>query len=311
MSTLLQAVLNGLALAAVYALIALGFVIIYKSMQVLSFAQPALMLFGGYFVVYFSSRLGLNFYLAVLLAIMVAGLSGLVIERSFLRPMVGKPVFAVAIMTIGIDLVVRIITGNLFGVESGGIGATGDPWGLGLFIGDPAFGATFHWGDVVLNQRRFAAIVAALLVIGILLAFFRYSRIGLAMRATAFDQEVALTQGVSVSSVFALSWAIAAALATVAALFISPNTGTIDVNMFAFALKALPVVVIGGMDSIGGALLAALIVGLAESLTITYQPVYAGFLGGSFSQVVPYLVMFVVLLVRPYGLFGTREVERV
>ena len=307
MTELLQSLLNGLALAAVYALLALGFVIIYKSMQVLSFAQPALMMFGGWFVVYFSSRLGLNFYLAVLLAVTVAGFSGLVIERSFLRPMVGKPVFAVAIMTIGIDLVIRVFTGNLFGVESG---STGDPWGFNLFIGPDGAGS-FSFGDLVLNQRRFAAILVAAVVIGALLAFFRYSRFGLAMRATAFDQEVALTQGVSVSSVFAISWAIAAVLATLAALFISPNTGNIEPNLFAFALKALPVVVIGGLDSIGGALLAALLVGLAEAFTITYQPQYAEFLGGNFAHVVPYLVMFVVLLIRPYGLFGTKEVERV
>ncbi|MCB2223984.1 MAG: branched-chain amino acid ABC transporter permease [Actinobacteria bacterium] len=311
MTVFLQAVLNGLSLAAVYALLALGFVIIYKSMQVLSFAQPALMLFGGYFVVYFATRLGFNFYLAVILAVVVAGLTGLLIERSFLRPMVGKPVFAVAIMTIGIDLVVRVVTGNLFGTESGGMGGTGDPWGFKLFIGNADAGGTLQLGDLILNQRRFAAIVVATVVILALLAFFRYSRIGLAMRATAFDQEVALTQGVSVSSVFALSWAIGAALATLAALFISPNTGTIEVNMFAFALKALPVVVIGGLDSIGGALIAALIVGIAESLTIAYQPQYAAFLGSNVAQVMPYLVMFVVLLVRPYGLFGTKEVERV
>lgn len=310
MTQFLQALINGLALAAVYALIALGFVIIYKSMQVLSFAQPGLMLFGGWFVVYFSSKLGLNFYLAVFLALLVAGATGLAIERSFLRPMVGKPVFAVAIMTIGIDLVIRVTTGNLFGVESGGSGSTGDPWGLKLFLGPEGL-ANFTVGDLVMNQRRFAGIVVAVVAIGLLLAFFRYSRIGLAMRATAFDQEVALTQGVSVSAVFALSWGIAAVLATLGALFMSPNSGSVNVNMFAFALKALPVVVVGGLDSIGGALVAAVIVGLAEALTIAYQPQYAEFLGGNFSQVVPYLVMFVVLLVRPYGLFGTKEVERV
>ena len=311
MTEFLQAVLNGLSLAAVYALLAVGFVIIYKSMQVLSFAQPALMLFGGYFVVYFASLLGLNFYLAVILAMLVAGLTGLIIERLALRPMVGKPVFAVAIMTIGIDLVLRIVTGNLFGIESGGSGSTGDPWGFGLFIGSPEFGGTLQLGELVLNQRRFASIVVAVVAISLVLAFFKYSRFGLAMRATAFDQEVALTQGVSVSAVFAVSWALAAALATLASLFVNANTGSIDVNMFVFALKALPVVVIGGLDSIGGALLAALIVGIAESLSITYQPQHLEFLGANFSHVMPYLVMFVVLLVRPYGLFGTKEVERV
>jgi branched-chain amino acid transport system permease protein len=131
------------------------------------------------------------------------------------------------------------------------------------------------------------------------------------MRATAFDQEVALTQGVSVSTVFALSWAFAAVLAAMAGLFISPDTGTLSPEMFPLALKALPVVVIGGLDSIGGALIAAVVVAVAEQLTTTYQPQYATFLGSQFSTVVPYLVMVIVLLVRPYGFFGTREVERV
>lgn len=307
MSTLLQALVNGLALAAVYSLLALGFVIIYKSMQVLSFAQPALMLWGGWFVVYFTSVHGMNFYLAVALALVIAAVSGIVIERLFLRPMVGKPVFAVAIMTIGIDLVLRVTSGNWYDV---GLRSTGDPWGFNLFIGPDGSG-TFSVGDLVLNDRRLAAIVVATVVIVLLLAFFRYSRMGLAMRATAIDQEVSLTQGVSVPSVFAISWAIAAMLATLSALFISPNTNTLAPTMFPLALKALPVVVIGGLDSIGGALVAAVIVGIAEALTIAYQPTYAEFLGSNFAQVVPYVVMFVVLLVRPYGLFGTKEVERV
>lgn len=307
MSTLLQALVNGLALAAVYSLLALGFVIIYKSMQVLSFAQPALMLWGGWFVIYFTSTHGMNFYLAVALALVVAALSGIVIERLFLRPMVGKPIFSVAIMTIGIDLVLRVTSGNWYDV---GLRSTGDPWGFNLFLGPEGVG-TFSVGSLVLNDRRFAAIVVATVVIVLLLAYFRYSRMGLAMRATAFDQEVSLTQGVSVPSVFAISWAIAAMLATLSALFIAPDSNTLAPNMFPLALKALPVVVIGGLDSIGGALIAAVIVGIAEALTIAYQPTYAEFLGSNFAHVVPYVVMFVVLLVRPYGLFGTKEVERV
>ena len=145
----------------------------------------------------------------------------------------------------------------------------------------------------------------------VLLAFFRFSRMGLAMRAAAFDQEVALIQGVSVGAVFALSWAMASVLATMAGLFMSPDTGSLTASMYPLALKALPVVVIGGLDSIGGTLLAALLVGFFESVTNTYQPTYAAFLGRNLSQVVPYVVMFIVLLIRPYGFFGTKEVERV
>lgn len=296
--TFLQALVNGIAIAAVYSLLGLGFVIIFKSMNVLSFAQPALMLWGGWWVVYFASLRQFNFYLAVLIALVIAAVTGVVIERVFLRPMVGKSIFAVAIMTIGIDLVVRTLSGNLYDVT---VRSTGDPWGFN----------TFNIGGILLNHRRVAAMVVAVVLVSALLAFFRFSRMGLAMRAAAIDQEVALIQGVSVGAVFSVSWAIAAVLAMFASLFMNPDTGQLTASMYPLALKALPVVVIGGLDSIGGTLLAALLVGLVESLTNTYQPTYAAFLGGNLSQVVPYVVMFIVLLIRPYGFFGTKEVERV
>ena len=296
--TFLQAIVNGIAIAAVYALLGLGFVIIFKSMNVLSFAQPALMLWGAWWVIYFTSTQKLNFYVAVLIAVVIAAVTGLVIERVFLRPMVGKSIFAVAIMTIGIDTVVRAFSGNLYDVT---VRSTGDPWGF----------STFNLGGILLNHRRVAALVVSITLVLALLAFFRYSRMGLAMRAAAVDQEVALIQGVSVGAVFALSWAMASVLATMAGLFMNPDTGQLTASMYPLALKALPVVVIGGLDSIGGTVVAALLVGFAEALTGTYQMHLTPYVGQNFSQVVPYLVMFVVLLVRPYGLFGTREVERV
>lgn len=296
--TFLQVLVNAIALAAVYALLGLGFVIIFKSMNVLSFAQPALMLWGGWWVVYFATIANWNFYLAVLIAVVIAAITGLVVERLFLRPMVGKSIFAVAIMTIGIDLVVRTISGNFYDVT---VRSTGDPWGFD----------TVNLGGILINHRRIAALVVAIALVIALLAFFRFSRMGLAMRAAAFDQEVALIQGVSVGAVFALSWAMASVLATMAGLFMSPDTGSLTASMYPLALKALPVVVIGGLDSIGGTLLAALLVGFFESVTNTYQPTYAAFLGRNLSQVVPYVVMFIVLLIRPYGFFGTKEVERV
>jgi branched-chain amino acid transport system permease protein len=297
MTQLLQALVNGLALAAVYALIALGFVIIFKSTQVLNFAQPALLLLGAYWVVYFATVWNFPFYVAIAIAVVLSALTGVVVERTTLRPMVGKPVFAVAIMTIGINTVITIFALNLLGLDARPLG---DPWGLD----------TFRVGSIVIAHRQLAAIAAAVVLVSLLLAFFKYSRMGLAMRATAFDQEVALTQGVSVSTVFAFSWGIAAILAMFGGVFIGSGFG-LDRSAGVVALKALPVVVVGGLDSIAGALVGAVIIATAEALTSTYQPVYAEFLGRNFSQVVPYLVMFVVLLFKPYGLFGTREVERV
>lgn len=297
MTQFLQALVNGVSLAAIYAMVALGFVIIYKSTQVVNFAQPALLLLGGFWVVLFSTALELNFFVAVGIAALLSAATGIAVERVFLRPMVGKPIFAVATMTIGINTVLTILALAGLGVD---IRQLGDPWGLDVI----------RVGAVTISQRQIAAVIAAVILISALLIFFNYSRMGLAMRATAFDQEVALTQGVSVAWVFALSWALAAVLAMFGGVFVGAGIG-LDRTAAVVALKALPVVVVGGLDSITGALVGALLVATAETMTATYQPQYAEFLGRNFAQVVPYLVMFIVLLVRPYGLFGTREVERV
>ncbi|HLE38047.1 MAG TPA: branched-chain amino acid ABC transporter permease [Acidimicrobiia bacterium] len=297
MTQFLQALVNGVSLAAIYALIALGFVIIYKSTQVLNFAQPALLLLGAYWVLYFATVWGWRFEIALLLGVVLASITGIIVERTTLRPMVGKPVFAVAILTIGLNTVITIFALDLMGVE---IRQMGDPWRLQFLT----------FGGINIAYRQVAAIVTVVLLVGLLLAFFKYSRMGLAMRATAFDQEVALTQGISVSTVFALSWAIAAVLALFGGVFLGSGVG-LDRSAAVSALKALPVVVIGGLDSIAGALVGAVIVAISEMLAATYQPQYAAFLGNGFSQLVPYLVMFVVLLVKPYGLFGTKEIERV
>ncbi len=297
MTQFLQALVNGVALAAVYALVALGFVIIYKSMQVLNFAQPALLLLGGYWVLYFSTVLGWRFEFAIAAGVVLSALTGVIVERTTLRPMVGKPVFAVAILTIGLNTVLTVLALDLMGVETGPMG---DPWGLKVV----------NFAGLNIAHRQIAAIVTVVVLVGLLLLFFKRSRMGLAMRAAAFDQEVALTQGVSVSAVFALSWAIAAVFAMFAGVFLGAGLG-FERSAAVTALKALPVVVVGGLDSVAGAIVGALIVAVTETLAATYQPQYAPFLGKGFSQLVPYVVMFLVLLVRPYGLFGTKEIERV
>lgn len=297
MTQFLQALINGVSLAAVYALVALGFVIIFKSTQVLNFAQPALLLLGALWVVFFATVIGVPFWLAILIAMALSAATGMVVERTALRPMVGKPIFAVAIMTIGLNTVLTVLALAGLGLD---LRPIGDPWGLQVV----------RFGSFVIAQRQIAAVITVVVLVVILLAFFRYTRMGLAMRAAAFDQEVALTQGVSVAAVFAMSWALASVLAMFGGVFIGAGIG-IDRAASVAALKALPVVVVGGLDSIGGALLGAVIIATAEVLTSTYQPQYAPFLGRNFSQVIPYVVMFVVLLVRPYGLFGTKEIERV
>lgn len=154
-------------------------------------------------------------------------------------------------------------------------------------------------------------IIATAIIVTLLGLFFRYTRTGLAMRATAFDQETALVQGISVGRIFALAWLLGGALAGLAGMFSATGLAGLSQSNFLLALKALPAVVVGGLDSVSGAVVGAVIIGLAEAYTASYQGEYLPFLGSNFSQVVPYLVMVIVLLVRPYGLFGTKEVVRV
>jgi branched-chain amino acid transport system permease protein len=294
----LQATVKGISTGSIYGLLALGFVIIYKSTQVLSFAQRGLTILGAFWGVYFASELDLNFWIAAPLAIALAGVIGITIERLVLRPMVGKPVFSVAILTIGLDIVLVVIAFNLLSVNVPR--PLNDPWGLG----------TVSFGDVVIPQKDVATIIAAAVLLVLFTLFFRYSRFGLAMRATAADQEVSLAQGITVTRVFASSWALAAMLAALAGILLGAGTG-VGPALGTKAIRALPAAVVGGLDSVTGAIVGGLLIGLIEGYAAIYQADHLGFLGDNFSDVVAWVVMFAVLLVRPYGLFGTREVERV
>jgi branched-chain amino acid transport system permease protein len=297
MTRLVQTLIAGLGQGSIYALIAVGFVIIYKSTLVISFAQPAMMMVGASLVVFLAVSSGLNFYLAVGLAIILTALVALIVERTALRPMIGEPPFVVAIITIGVDIILRIGVNRFLGRN---VRPIGDPWGL----------RTFDIGGIFIQQRHVIMIATTAVVVVALFTFFKYSRIGLAMRATAFDQETALAMGVSVGQVFALSWMIAGGLAALAGTFVGTGAG-IDQGTWVIALKALPAVILGGLDSIGGAIIGGLVIGVVEQLFATYQGTYAPWLGQNFSVVSPYLVLLLVLLVRPYGLFGTPEIERV
>ena len=297
----LESVIRGLGTGSVYALLAIGFVIIYKSTGVISFAQPAMMISGAVVVSYltpiFGIRTGAGFFAAVLVGALAIAALGLGVERTAIRPMVGRPVFVVAIITIGLDIAIRVVANGFIGL---GARQIGDPWGL----------SRFSIGSLQVQWRHVAMMATTVVVVAVLFWFFRYTRYGLAMRAAAFDQEAALTQGVNVGTVFALSWAMAGALAAVAGSFLATGAG-VDQQLWIVALAALPAIILGGLDSLEGAVIGGLAVGVVESLVGTYQRDLAPWLGDNFAIVSPYVLMLVVLLARPYGLFGTPEVKRV
>ena len=295
MSELVEVAVRGLGTGSVYALLALGFVVIYRATRVISFAQPAFMVAGAAAVSYLSVEVG--YALAVPLAVLIGAGLGLAVERTTIRPMIGKPVFVIAIITLGVDVVVRVFVNALIGTD---VRQLGDPWGL----------ETVSLLGVAVQQRFVASFVVTGLVVAALFAFLRMTRYGLAMRAVALDQEASMAQGVSVGKVFALSWALAGGLAAIAGAFVGTGSG-IDQTTYIVAFSALPAIILGGIDSIGGAVVGGLGVGLVQSLVAGYQPDVAPWLGANFQVVTPYLLMLAVLLVRPYGLFGTPEVERV
>lgn len=298
MEDLIASLVRGLGLGGLYALLGVSFVIVYRATGVINFATPALMILGAFFTGSFGNALGLPFWLSVLLGMAVMAIIGMIIERVALRPMVGRPAFSAATVTVGVFIILLIVAGRLIGSE---LLTVNDPFGLNTID--------------VLGTRLFtidiARLVIALIAIGIVGLFLARSRTGLAMRATAFDQETSLAQGINVGRMFGLSWGIAAAMAALAGALLTAGSSGVETTVALVALKALPVIILGGLDSIKGSVIAGLIIGVAESLTRTYQPQYAPWLGANFDVIVPYLIMIIVLMVRPYGLFGTKEVVRV
>ncbi|MGA7687800.1 MAG: branched-chain amino acid ABC transporter permease [Jiangellales bacterium] len=298
MDTFISAVFQGLGVGGVYALLGVGFVIIYRATEVVNFAQPALMILGAYVASALGAQAGLPFWLSVVLSVLVLAAIGMLTERIALRPMVGRPSFSAATVTVGVFIVLLVVAFRLVGTD---ILTVGDPWGLSTI---ELFGVTVFTLDL-------AKLVISLAAIGAVGLFLTRSRVGLAMRATAFDQEVALAQGVKVGRMFGLSWGISAGLAALAGVLISSGASGVDATIALVALKALPVIILGGLDSIKGSVVGGLLIGLAETMTKVYQPEYAPWLGANFDLVVPYLIMIVVLMVRPYGIYGTKEVIRV
>lgn len=293
-----QALFSGVALGAKYALIALGFVVIFKATGVINFAQASFVLLGGYLTFNAVNTWGLNFYVSVGFAMLGGALVGIALEGLVLRRMVGEAPFTLIMVTIGVLYVIDNLVTAIWGPDTKDLG---DPWGINAR----------HIGDVVLADKDLWAIGTTAVVLLLFFLFFRYSPLGLAMRATALDQEAALAQGISARTVYRASWGIAGVVAALAGVMLASGGSALNPTIGLVALAAFPAMILGGLESPLGAVVGGLIIGLVQQLTALLQPEYAEWLGESFERVSPYLVMILILLVRPYGLFGTKEVRRV
>lgn len=296
LSTFLELLLNGVSLGSVYALIALGFVIIFRATEVVNFAHASLLLAGGYLTAVLQDDLG--FWLALLVGAAGAAGVGALIELLVVRRYRGGDHSVLAIATIGVDLVLITELTRRIGSD---VYRLGDPWG----------DAMLDLGPVSLPQTRVAALVTAAGLITVFLLAFRHTSWGVATRAAAERPETAALMGVRLGRVSATAWAVAGVLATVAALFLTvfPTPG-LERGTSMAALKAFPAAILGGLDSTTGALLGGLLVGVTESLVTGYQSDLS-FLGRGIGELAPYLLMLLVLLIRPAGLLGTKELSRV
>ena len=290
MDIFLQLTLAGLSNGAIYGLVALGFVLIYKSSDVINFAQGELLLVGAYVTYFFIVQVGLPWPIGVVLAIGVSMLIGPLLERTVLRPLIGQPIISVIMVTVGLSSILRAVVNAIW---------TTSPRTFPSIL--PKFELVLM--GIQLSSERIWAIVLAFALLAIFTLFFRRSNEGIAMRAVADDQQAALSMGISVPRVFALAWSISALTATIGGILLANIVG-LGGNIVGVGLRVFPAVILGGLDSIPGAVVGGLIIGLLEAWT-------GGYIGHGLNQIIPFLVLIIILMVRPYGLFGQRIIERV
>ena len=290
MDIFLQLTVSGLSTGMIYALAAAGFVVIYKASDVINFAQGDLLLLGTYLIFFAVAQTGLPWSLGVLVTLLLAVAVALAVERLVLRPLVGEPIISMIMVTIGLSSVLK---GAIYGIWGP------NPRAFESFV--PA--GDIVLGPAVLSAARVLSIPIALAVLAALGLFFRHTRDGIAMRAIADDQQAALSMGISIPRVFGVAWGLAAASAAIGGIMLGNIVG-VSPNVASIGLRVFPVVILGGLDSIKGAVIGGATIGLLE--------VYVGFyVGHGLNLVVPYLVLILVLMVRPYGLFGKEIIERV
>lgn len=290
MDYLLLLTASGLVAGACYGMIAMGFALIYKATGVVNFAQGELVMLTAYVAYSIAGALDLGFFALLAATVPIAMALGLTLERIFIRPMLGEPLFAIVMVTIGLAVILRGVTIMIWGPDP-----LDFPAGLSrdvILIGPlPFYPAQLY------ALGCLAALVAAASL------FLRYTRVGIAMRAVASNETAALLMGVSVSRMHAISWSLSAAIAAIAGVIFAANF-KLGPDMWFQGLKSFPALILGGLDSVLGAAIGGLVIGVVESLA-------QGYLGQGLREIAGFVVIVVILMVRPYGLFGEREIERV
>ena len=291
MDFFLQLLVNGISLGFLYALSALGFVMIFKSSSVLNFAHGELLAIGAFLFLVLSSWANLPIILAFALTLIGSFTLGFIIERLLLRPLIGEALIEVIMLTVGLACMFKGLMLFIFG---------GDIHDYPKFLPEGGL----NWGPTQIPSVYIAAFIIGIIFLILFGLFFKYSSQGIYMRSVANNQPAALSLGVHVRKVFALSWAIAALVCAMSGMVLGIINGVNVHELSGIGLKVFPVVILGGLDSIGGAIIGGVIIGLLETFT-------GGYISASLKEVIPYIVLVLILVVKPYGLFGLVEIERV
>lgn len=290
MDIFLQLLVSGAITGAIYGLVAVGFVLIYKCTHIFNFAQGELLLLGAYIAWAFLQQLGLPFWLAIILSLIVTVALGFGIERFPLRPMIGQPVLALIMITLALSYLFRGVVITIWGGSQQGYGT--------VFPPDPV-----QLGVISLSQQHLWAFGIVVILLALFAAFFRFTRTGLAMRGVAEGHQIVQSMGINVSRIFGVAWAIAFLVATIGGILLGAMIG-INLSLVAIGMRAIPAAFVGGLESIPGAVVGGLLIGIIESLA-------SGYVGLGAGEAMSYLVMILVLIVRPHGLFGLERIERV
>lgn len=288
----MQFLMSGLSMGSIYALVALGFVLIYKSTSILNLAQGEFLMVGAYFCLSLTLDFGLGFVASFLLTMVFSVILGLAVERLVLRPLIGEPIISVIMVTLGLTYIMRGLVIMIWG---------NDIRQFNIFPDQPID----FWGVKLTYLYLYSMGISFALLIFFAI-FFKYARTGVFMRAVADHQTAAQSMGISVKKVFAMSWCIAAVVSSIGGILVG-NIAGVGVDLSYIGLKVLPAVILGGLDSILGAIIGGLIVGVLEFLSAGYLDPYIP----AINEVFPFIVLVLVLMIKPYGLFGTEEIERV
>ncbi len=286
----IQLLVSGISQGCVYGLIALGFVLIYKATEMVNFAQGDMMMLGAYVAFTYINLMGLPFFWGLIATVVTMALIGVLIERAILRPMIGEPPFAVLMITIGLGFILRAVAGAVWRTDT-------------KSLSNPFTGGVARIGDVSIGYENLAIIIGTAILCIVLYVFFRYTRLGIAMQAASQNQLAAYYVGIPVKRIYSLVWAMSAAIAAIAGILVAP-VSLIEPVMGFIGIKAFAAAIVGGFGSLPGAIVGGLLIGIVEQFAGLYLPT-------GFSDTSAYVILILMLFIRPAGIFATMQQKKV